>query len=104
MLGLFDRLGLSDSVKPKLLLTEHPPYEEVVEGKADLGFSTLAEIAAEPRVELVGPLPAEIQRYNVFVTAVPVATAQSVAAQKLVEFLSLPSSKALMQSKGIEPN
>jgi molybdate transport system substrate-binding protein len=30
MLALFDRLGLSDALKPKLVLTVHPPYEEVL--------------------------------------------------------------------------
>ena len=104
MLGLFDRLGLSDALKPKLLLTEHPPYEEIIRGDADLGFSTLAEIAAEPRVVLVGPLPAEIQRYNVFVTAVPVAAAQRTATQQLVDFLTSPASKAVLLSKGLELN
>jgi molybdate transport system substrate-binding protein len=105
MLGLFDRLGLSDVVKPKLLLTQHPPYEEVLKGDADLGFSTLAEIAAEPRVALVGPLPADIQIYNVFVTAVPVgAKAQRIATQQLIDFLLSPSSKVVLRSKGIAPN
>jgi molybdate transport system substrate-binding protein len=104
MLSLFDRLDLSDAVKPKLLLTGHPPYEEVIKGEADLGFSTLAEIAAEPRVVLVGPLPAEIQTYNVFVTALPVTSTQRAATQQLVDFLSSPSSKAVLRSRGIEPN
>src|ERR1044071_2063680 len=46
MIALFDRLMLSEITQPKLILTAHPPYEEVSEGKAELGFSTLAEIAA----------------------------------------------------------
>lgn len=104
MLGVFERLGLSETVKPKLLLTKHPPYEEVVGGQADLGFSTLAEIAAEPRVMLVGPLPADIQTYNVFVTALPPAGAQRDATQQLVDFLSSPASRSVLRDRGIEPN
>lgn len=103
MLALFDRLGLSDQLKPKIMLTAHPPYNEVLKGEVDLGFSTLAEIAAEPRVELVGPLPPEIQNYNVFVTAMPVASTETVGAARLISFLSSDSSRALMRSKGIEP-
>jgi len=102
MLALFDRLALSEQLTGKILLTPHPPYDEVIKGEVDLGFSTLAEIAAEPRVELVGPLPPEIQTYNVFVTAVPVGSKERVGTARFVSFLSSDSSKALLRSKGIE--
>jgi molybdate transport system substrate-binding protein len=101
-LGLFDRLGLTDTVRLKLLLTAHPPLEEVIAGQAELGFSTLAEIAAEPRVQLVGPLPADIQTYNVMKTAIPVAGSERAATAEFVRFLGTPSSKAVLQAKGLE--
>lgn len=102
MLVLFDRLDLSEVVKPKLMLTAHPPYEEIIRGEADIGFSTLAEIAAESRVELVGPLPRDIQRYNVFTTAIPVSSTQRAATDDLLRFLSSDSSKTVLRAKGID--
>jgi molybdate transport system substrate-binding protein len=104
MLALFDRLELSEVVKPKLMLTTHPPYEEIIKGDADMGFSTLAEIAAESRVELVGPLPREIQTYNVFTTAVPIGSKERATTEQFLRFLSSSSSKAALQAKGIDPN
>ncbi len=102
VLALFDRLALSDAVKPRLMLTNEPPYEEVISGQAELGFSTLAEIASQPRVDLVGPLPAEIQTYNVFTTAIPVASTQRAAANDLIAFLVSPSSKSVLRAKAID--
>ena len=102
MLALFDRLTLSEITKPKLILTAHPPYEEVSKGEAELGFSTLAEIAAEPRAELVGPLPWEIQTYNVFTTAIPVGSEQRAITMDFLRFLASDSSKAVLRSKGID--
>ncbi len=102
MLALFERLALTDVVMPKLVLTPNPPYEEVITGKADLGFSTLAEILATRRVELVGALPREIQNYNVFVTAVPIASAQRDAIGAFLHFLASDSSKAVLRSNGID--
>jgi molybdate transport system substrate-binding protein len=102
MLALFDRLTLSEITKPKLILTAHPPYEEVSKGEAELGFSTLAEIAAEPRAELVGPLPREIQTYNVFTAAIPVGSEQRAIAGDFLRFLASDSSKAVLRSKGID--
>ena len=102
MLGLFDRLALSNAVKPRLVLTTEPPYEEVINSKAELGFSTLAEIAAQPRVALVGPLPGEIQSYNVFTVAIPVSSGQRAATNEFLQFLMSDSSKAMLRSKGID--
>jgi molybdate transport system substrate-binding protein len=102
MVGLFDRLMLSEFIKTKLILTAHPPYEEVSKGEAELGFSTLAEIAAQPGADLVGPLPKEIQTYNVFVTALPVSSRQRQSSEEFVRFLSSDSSKAVLRSTGID--
>jgi molybdate transport system substrate-binding protein len=104
MLALFDRLMLSEVIKPKLMLTPHLPYQEVSKGEAELGFSTLAEIAAEPRAVLVGPLPREIQTYNVFTTAIPVGSDQRAATGDFLRFLASESSKAVLRSKGIDPD
>jgi molybdate transport system substrate-binding protein len=101
MLGLFDRLALTETVRPKLLLTAHPPFEEVIAEQADLGFSTLAEIAAQPRAQLVGPLPSDIQTYNVMTAAIPVAGSQPAAAADLLRFLGSPSSKAVLRATGV---
>jgi len=104
MLALFERLTLSDAVKPKLMLTTHPPYEEVSKGEAELGFSTLAEIASEPGAELVGPLPPDIQTYNVFISAIPVGSDQRSVVGEFLQFLSADAAKAVLRSKGIEVN
>lgn len=102
MLALFDRLDLSEAVRSKLVLTRYPPYEEVRNGEAELGFSTLAEIAAEPGAELVGPLPSDIQTYNIFTAAISTATEQQTAAGEFLRFLTSDSAKAALRSKGID--
>jgi molybdate transport system substrate-binding protein len=103
MLALFERLMLAEVAKPKLVLTTEPPYREVISGEADLGFSTLAEIAAEPRAVLVGPLPSDIQNYLVFVAAIPVGSAQRAITDAFLHFLASEPSKATLRSKGIDP-
>src|SRR6266478_7336661 len=70
VIALFDRLGIGDDIKPKLRLTADRPYETVAKADAEIGFSTIAEIVASPEVDLVGPLPSEIQNFNIFTTAI----------------------------------
>ena len=62
--GLFERLGISAEVKPKLKLVGGggAPVEPVIRGDAEIGLTTISEIIQfQPAIELVGPLPPEIQ-------------------------------------------
>src|SRR5258705_4660935 len=101
VIALFDRLGVGDDIKPKLRLTADRPYEIVVKGGAEMGFSTIAEIVASPEVDLVGPLPGEIQNFIVFTTAIPINAEQVAAAKAFIEYLTSPGAKDIFKSKGI---
>ena len=103
MMALFDRLGMGKALQPKILLTADRPYATVVSGKADLGFSTLPEILASPGVDLVGPIPAEIQNFIIFTAAVPVNAKQPATAKAFVDFLVSPRAAPVLKAKGIEP-
>jgi molybdate transport system substrate-binding protein len=103
VIALFDRLGIGDDIKPKLRLTADRPYETVVKGAADIGFSTIAEIVASPEVDLVGPLPSEIQNFNIFTTAIPINAEQVTATKVFIEYLTSPRATAVFKSKGIDP-
>lgn len=102
ILALFDRLGLSDVIKPKLRMTVDRPYEEVLSNGAEFGFSTMSEILASPAVDLVGPIPSVLQDYISFVAAIPTPAKEKSAARQLVEFLRSPQAIAVLRSKGVD--
>jgi molybdate transport system substrate-binding protein len=105
ILALFDRLGISAEIRPKLLLTVGRPYKEVINGHAEIGFSTLTGIVAAPEGEvgLVGPIPTELQDFIVYSAAVPTVAKEPVAARALLEFLTSARAVAVFGSKGFEP-
>ncbi len=43
-----------------------PLYEMVAKGDAEIGFNQISEVVTQPSVELIGPLPATIQNYRLF--------------------------------------
>lgn len=106
---LFVRLGLAAELKAKLHLVGAEGGEAVVvcaavaSGEAELGLQQIAEIVAVPGVDLVGPLPAEIQHTTVFSAAVPVAAPRPDVARAFVEFLASPTAKAVVAAHGMEP-
>jgi molybdate transport system substrate-binding protein len=102
VLALFERLGIAQEMKPKVVLTMDRPYETILQEKADFGFSTLAEIAATPEVELIGPLPADLQTFNIFTTAVPVTAKETGAVKQLIDFLKSDRARSVLKSKGID--
>ena len=57
----------------------------------------------EPRTELVGPLPPDLQSITTFSAGISAKTANSDGARKLVEFLTSPDAIATIRLKGMDP-
>ncbi|MBI4192854.1 MAG: substrate-binding domain-containing protein [Betaproteobacteria bacterium] len=101
--GLFERLGIAEQMKAKT-----KPYRKglaaVADGEAELGFALTNELLSFfSSVELVGPLPPELQRYFVFIAGVGTAAEQPEAAKALIRFLRSPAAVAVIKAKGLEP-
>lgn len=105
MSRLLERLGLAAEVKPKTILT--PPnrrlFDAVLSGRADVGFTMIAEILAEPSVAYAGPLPAELQGYTKYVGGMVASGKQTEASRGLLAFLASPDAIAALKAKGFEP-
>ena len=97
------KIGLTDAVKDKLVLPEDDVVSEMVaEGKIEIGMVNISQILTSPGVDLVGPLPAEIQTYIVFSGGVSTKSANPDAARELMKFFksgAVPTIKA----QGMEP-
>ena len=104
LLGLFERLGIAEEMADKTVVFKQRSdrFEPVARGDVELGFNQVSEIRAVPNVELVGPLPVEIQNYTIFTAAVLTNSDHPDAAKGFVSFISSPSASALMRSKGFE--
>jgi molybdate transport system substrate-binding protein len=72
-------------------------------GEADIGIQQMAELMAVDGIDVVGPLPAEIQMITPFVAAIPAKAAHAKAARALIGLLLTPAAKRVIRSKGLEP-
>ena len=65
---MFARLGITDAVKPKLILDAEAgrPQMNVAAGKVELVISLIPEIKFFPGVDLVGPIPPELSELHKF--------------------------------------
>jgi molybdate transport system substrate-binding protein len=102
---LMSSLDITGSIGPKTKLVPpaKPLLDLVAGGGADFGFNPISEILPDPRVELVGPLPAPIQKYTRYVASLVERSPRQDAFKALIAFLSSPEATAVLQAKGFEP-
>jgi molybdate transport system substrate-binding protein len=102
--SLFRRMGIAEELKPKIKQVQGVPIGEVVaRGEAEIGFQQVSEILPVAGIELLGPLPADIQRITIFSAGLHVGAQQSHAAKALVKFLTAPAAVPIIRKKGMEP-
>ncbi len=99
---LMGSLDVTGSIGPKTKLTppSKPLADFVASGGADFGLNQITEILQDPRLELVGPLPADIQFYTEYAAGVMTASAHQNVDKALIAFLSTPAASTVMKSKG----
>jgi len=103
--GMFQHLGIADEMKPKLKLAQpnKPSLQALADGEIDLNIPQISEAISFPGVDLVGPLPAELQVYTVLPAAVAARAANPEAAKALIRFLRDTGAVSVIKAKGLEP-
>jgi molybdate transport system substrate-binding protein len=102
--GLMERLGIAEAIRSKVTRPDTDIVSQLVaRGDVELGMVVITQILTSPGVELVGPLPPEIQSYITFAAGVSTSSSVPGAAKDLLRFLTGPSAIAVIRSQGMEP-
>ena len=102
--GLFERIGIADAIKPKVVRPETDIVSELVaKGEIEIGMVVLTQIMTTPGVDLVGPIPREVQSYVRWSGAVSANSAAPQVAQELISFLAGPVALPVLKAQGMEP-
>jgi molybdate transport system substrate-binding protein len=102
--GLFQRLGLYDTLGDRIRQVEGEPVGAVVaRGEAEIGFQQVSELLPVPGIDYVGPLPPEIQQFTVFAAGIAAHTREPDGARALVAFLTAPAAAPIIRQSGMEP-
>ena len=72
--------------------------------EAEIGIQPISELLEVEGIDVVGPLPAELQSPDlVYVAGAPYVSEQPIAAKTLIEFLADPKAAAVYKAKGLQP-
>jgi molybdate transport system substrate-binding protein len=101
---LYERLGIAGQMRGKSRRVESEPVAAVVaRGEAEIGIQQISELRPVPGVEVVGPLPAEVQRVTMFSAAAGAGSANPTGGRALIAFLASPSASAAIARSGMDP-
>jgi molybdate transport system substrate-binding protein len=102
---VLQRLGIADAMKGKMVIPQTPtPIGEVVaRGDAELGIQQISELMPVAGIDIVGPLPGDLQKISVFSAGVFVAAKHPAEAAKLIAYLASPELAPILARKGLSP-
>ncbi|HEX6690633.1 MAG TPA: substrate-binding domain-containing protein, partial [Burkholderiales bacterium] len=100
---LIERLGLAEALKAKTTIPSNDTVNELVaKGDVELGVLVITQIVTTPGLELVGPLPADVQYHITFTAGVSVSSKAPEAARALIKFLGGPAVAPVIKEQGME--
>ena len=100
---VFDRLGIAEQVKAKIKPNPVNRVAQVVaDGEAELAIHPAPSLVSAKGVQLVGPLPGELQDWFVNTAGVITTAKQPDAARALIKHLTTPEAAAVIRANGME--
>lgn len=101
---MFRALGIEDEMAGKARMIPATPVGEIVaRGEAEIGFQQISELKPIQGIELVGPLPPEVQQVTVFSAGVLARSEHPEAARALIAHLASPAAAAAIRDSGMDP-
>ncbi len=101
---MFKKLGIEDEMKGKARMIPATPVGEIVaKGEAELGFQQISELKPVAGIDIVGPLPADLQKITTFSAGIATVSKEPEAGRALIKFLSSPTASAEIVKSGMEP-
>jgi molybdate transport system substrate-binding protein len=107
--GLLERLGIAEDLKPKLRLDRSEGgvpenvFLGVAKGEIEMQIGQITEIAISPGVDLAGPLPGEIQNTTLMAAGIITSSQAPDVPRAFIGFISSPSAVAVLKASGFQP-
>jgi molybdate transport system substrate-binding protein len=101
---MFQKLDIAEEMKDKARKIPATPVAEIVaHGDAEIGFQQISELKAVAGVDIVGPLPDELQKITVFSAGIASVSKEPDAGKALIKFLASPAARDEIVKSGLDP-
>jgi len=104
MVELFRRMGIADTISARVKQVKGTPVGALIaSGEAEVGFQQVSELKPIAGIDIVGPLPDEIQEITSFSIATTVGASAPEGGRALAQYLKSPAAIPVMKKWGLEP-
>lgn len=105
LIKLFERWGIAEAIQERIVLAPPgvPVGALVARGEVELGFQQLSELLHLEGIEVIGPMPPQVQITTVFSAGICASASDVKAAQRLLEFMASPGTADVKRRHGMEP-
>lgn len=102
---VLDRLGIAGEMRSKTIFAPNTGAvgKFVSSGEAEIGVIQYQLLYSVPGIEIIGPLPGDLQDTTVFSGAILRTTADTSAARALINFFRSPEGAGVVKATGMEP-
>ena len=100
---LIRRMGIASEINAKATITAGFTAERLIAGEADLAVQQISELKQVAGIEVVGPIPHELQAAAVFTAGRMASSRKSAEADALLKYLASPQVAPVLREAGLEP-
>jgi molybdate transport system substrate-binding protein len=101
---LIERMGIASEVNARArIIPSGFTAERLMSGEADLAVQQISELKQVPGVEVVGPIPHELQTPAVFSAGRLASSTQPAPSDALLNYLASPEVAPVLRESGLEP-
>jgi molybdate transport system substrate-binding protein len=102
---LMPRLGIVEQMKSRTVIPDPgmPVGTLVANGQADIGLQQISELMPVAGIDIVGPLPGDLQKMTTFSAGLCTDAKSPDAAKVLMTYLAAPAALPVLKRHGLEP-
>src|ERR1700748_2656093 len=101
---LIERMGIASEVNARArIIPQGFTAERLLSGEADLAVQQISELKLVAGIEIVGPIPLNLQSPAVFPAGRLVSSKSTDQADRLLKFLASPNAAPALRETGLEP-
>jgi molybdate transport system substrate-binding protein len=100
---VMQKLGVTDAVKGKsVVVNGRPVGAAIASGEAEIGVQQVAELRPVAGVDVIGEMPAELQKQIPYSAGIVAKGKDAATAQAMVSFLRSPAALDVLKRKGMD--
>ncbi len=104
---VFEQLGIAEILQPKLLFGPGGPEGLIgnflLRDEIDVGLQQIPELMAVPGIDIVGPIPPQVQLVTIFSAGLSTSARDVAAARAWIDHLRSPIAAAAIEAMGMSP-